>query len=275
MAITFHVLNAENQAESTALIERIKHDHDCACFGAKADEWAIPFLHINIHPLQIQGKPFSATAFAADLFLDGNLWRVPHDSAVFIGEGADLDAYCCAAVILKKHGQLTFEDMGIMPDGNFIHRLAAVDAASKNQSDLPDLLLAISIYVQQEQATDQVALKKKVTNVLKWLTAGVLPGDQPQTNILIETMKSQPKTLGETLNAIAPFLKTEHESRLRDVLCAKTPLTPPTEEEMKFIELKVNEAWNVWGENQIIHHETLAHWLSCFLIPRPNPFVLG
>jgi hypothetical protein len=94
-------------------------------------------------------------------------------------------------------------------------------------------------------------------------------------SIFVETMKLNPKTLGETLDAIAPFLKPEHCDRLRDVLRAKTPLTHPTEEEMKFIELKVNEAWNVWGENQIIHHETLAHWLSCFLIPRPNPFVLG
>src|SRR5919199_1436237 len=84
MSITFYVLKPSHQAEQIALIERIKNDFDCLCFGVEAHEWATSALSYNINP-QHDGKPFSATTFAIELFTDGHFWRVPHDSAVFLG----------------------------------------------------------------------------------------------------------------------------------------------------------------------------------------------
>ena len=190
MSITFYVLNPREQEANIALIERIKKDYDCLCYGAEAYEWASVALHYNIDPQHDgSGKPFSATAFAVDLFTDGHFWKVPHDSAVFIGK-EDLDAYACAAVLLKKHGQLSFEDLGVQPDGNFIHRIALVDASDKggwvreSQTELSleeyteklqkDPLIAMHSYVR-ERAADEIAVKQKVVNVLKWLIAGVEP----------------------------------------------------------------------------------------------------
>jgi hypothetical protein len=201
MSITFYVLNPRNQAEDVALIERIKKEYDCLCFGAEAYPWAVDALDFNIDP-QHDGsnKPYSAAAFAIEMFTDGHFWRVPHDSAVFIGK-EDLDAYCAAAVLLKKHGQLSFDELGVEPDGDFVQRIALVDKSDKggwvreSQTEMSseeyaeklqkDPLIAMHSYVR-ERAVDSVGVKQKVVNVLKWLIAGVEPEGSREKGIKIE-----------------------------------------------------------------------------------------
>jgi|GEM_PF-2391126 len=415
MSITFHVLNPRIQAENIALIERIKNDFGCLCFGAEAYEWAKEVLDYNIDPQHDgSGKPFSATAFAVEMFVEGHFWRVPHDTAVFIGK-EDLDAYGCAAVLLKKHGQLTYEEMGVISDGNFIHRIALIDKSDKGgwareaQTELSleeykeklqaDPLIALHSYVR-ERAADEVAVKEKVKNVLKWLIAGVEPAGSREKGIqtkldafqasklvtvegniavvesthigatgyayrfgkyaiaynpeftaggkfephlkytigryapeapwnsqeifkelnhlesekrgeeevkkrwggssevggseqgidsllspeevlagmkkvfFIEAMKSEPRTLGETLEALAPFLEPGHYARIEKGMKEQLPITRPTEEEKTYLKSQLEQAMKdeVWGMNAIIHHQTLAHWLSCFSIPDPFYF---
>jgi len=89
-------------------------------------------------------------------------------------------------------------------------------------------------------------------------------------NNYVEAMKAEPKTYGEMLDAIAPFLKPEHCDRLRNSLRTKSPIIRPTQEEEIFIRERIREAGKFWGVNQLIHFETLAHWLSCFSISRPE-----
>jgi hypothetical protein len=101
-------------------------------------------------------------------------------------------------VLLKKHGQLSFEELGVVPNGDFIHRVALVDKSDKggwvrdSQSEMSleeykakleaDPLIAMHSYVR-ERAADEIAIKTKVVNVLKWLIAGVEPEGSRQKGI--------------------------------------------------------------------------------------------
>jgi hypothetical protein len=188
---------------------------------------------------------------------------------VFIGEQG-LDTYTCAAVLLKKHGQLTFDELGIMPDGNFIHRVALIDRYEKDK--VPSEVLFTPIAYLQEPAADEIAVKEKVRNLYKWLIAGTTP--VLDANVFVEAMKANPKTMGETLRAIAPFLLPEHYARLMEDMANNIAVSDdPTEVEAAFIKHQFTNAWGAWGVNSMLHRDTLAHWLRCFEIS--DPFYYG
>jgi hypothetical protein len=163
MAITFHVL--ANQEKDIQLIENLKKDFQCACFGINAPDWASSVLSHNMVP----PNGFTATGFAIDLFVDGNLWRVPHDTAIFLAK-EDVDSYVASAIFLRKHGQLTFREMGLVPDGNFIRRVSAVDLSVRHKH----YLIPLNSYLY-ESAKNSEHMKERVLGVLKWLLADINP----------------------------------------------------------------------------------------------------